>query len=158
MNSNIEIINEDLMAVNFKYIENGYIKGFSFHDAKSANSFAVITDDGKYMLNKVYDYKSFIPFIQGIMNLKSKELFTKHGFCKVARSMGIGTEAIPDNLIMHVVSKSEKLMNSWTIYKDLCSQEAKRRKKKKEYKKRNSIFKKNKMKGRWRNGKHTDIN
>lgn len=51
MNKNIEVINENLLAVNFEHINAGLIKEITF-DSENCSDYASLTKDGKILLNK----------------------------------------------------------------------------------------------------------
>ena len=135
MNKNIEVINENLWAVNFYYVKMNCIKELKLLD-ENVDDIVKISIDGKMLLNRMYIKRmsSMIPVIVAIMKLEDKELHTKQGFCKVMRIIVPKAEKLPDNKIMNYVWKEEPDM--WTTYRNICNWETTRRKAKKEYKKK----------------------
>lgn len=80
MNKNIEVINENLWAVDFEYIKQGWIKGLSFSVPKPSDS-ACITNDGKLILNKQHAlYKDIYKLIKIIMKFRDEQLGTEEGY------------------------------------------------------------------------------
>lgn len=80
MNKNIEVINENLWAVDFEYIKQGWIQGLSFSVPKPSDS-ACITNDGKLILNKQHAlYKDICKLIKIIMKFRDVQLGTEEGY------------------------------------------------------------------------------
>ena len=69
MNKNIEVINENLWAVNYNYVQVGYIQELTFNYKDNPDRLACITNDGKIVLNKEYDYSVYVPFREAVMNM-----------------------------------------------------------------------------------------
>ena len=59
MNSHIEIIGKDLIAVNFQYVDLGYIKEMHFIETpgKTLKKVVTITEDGYFVINKMLTTK-----------------------------------------------------------------------------------------------------
>lgn len=75
MNANIDIIQEDLVAVNFNYIDIGYIRDFSILPGASINGKdASLSEDGVIILNKNSPvYEVLLKIMPRVMS-KSDEL------------------------------------------------------------------------------------
>lgn len=80
MNKNIEVINENLWAVDFEYIKQGWIQGLTFIVPKPSDS-ACFTNDGKLILNKKHDlYKDICKLTKIIMKFRDEQLGTEEGY------------------------------------------------------------------------------
>ena len=139
MNSNIEVINENLWAVNFIYVKNDYIQELSFNNNQSSDKFAVLTDDGKIVLNKAFNYSSYVPFLEAVMTLMASELNTKQGFCKVIRILIPKFKDWTDKQIMQFIWSDSFITENWTIYQNFCKWESERRKTEKNWKKQHPV-------------------
>lgn len=160
MNKNIEVISENLWAVNFQFVKLGYIKELTFKNENSAKKLAVLSDDGKYIFNKEVNCSLYIPFIQAIMTLNNVELMTKQGFCKVIRILFPKIKEWDDKKIMSFICSDSSIIGNWTIYQNLCVWEIDRRKVEKTWNRKHpimAIYKKIR-KGVKDNGKHWNIN
>lgn len=139
MNSNIEVIGENLWAVNFQYVKNDYIQELTFNNMKSTDRLAVLTDDGKIVLNKEFDYSVYVPFLEAVMTLGVSELDTKQGFCKVIRILVPKIKDWSDKQIMQFIWADSSITENWTIYQNLCKWESERRKTEKNWKKQHPV-------------------
>lgn len=159
MNKNIEVINENLWAVNYNYVKVGYIQELTFNHMDNPDRLACITNDGKIVLNKEYDYSVYVPFLEAVMNMDDSELDTKHGFCNVIRTL-TKHEEVSDQEIMKMIWSDSTLTMNWTIYQNLCNWERARRKAAKEYCKKHpfKVLYMKIRKGVKNNGKHSNIN
>lgn len=148
MNSNIEVISENLWAVNFEYVKNGYIKELKFNHNTSIDRLAVLTDDGKMILNKAVDYSVYVPFLKAMTTLDEAELNTMKGFYNFIRILIPKTQKWEDEKILHLIwgrFSSIEDCTIYTIYKTFGELESVRRKKEKEFKLKcqsNALFKK----------------
>ena len=52
MNSNVEVINPNLMGVRFSWVEAGFISDFTLQYGKLTNQHATLTADGIIILNR----------------------------------------------------------------------------------------------------------
>lgn len=141
MNPNIQVITENLWAVNFQYVKMEYIQELNFtHVENGENKIACIKEDGIIVLNKEFSnvLHSFIPFLKEVMTLKDKDLHTKQGFCKVMRSLVPKAANLPDSKIMNFVWKENP--NIWTTYRNACNWEKERREVEKAYMKKHPLF------------------
>lgn len=130
MNSNIEVINENLWAVNFNYVKNDYIQELKLKEGTSVDRLAVLTDDGKIVLNKAVDYSVYVPFLKAVMTL-DEELNTMKGFYKVIRILIPKMEEWDDDrILLFILGKFSVIDNCmiYTTYKNLCKWESARRK------------------------------
>ena len=139
MNSNIEVIGENLWAVNFIYVKNDYIQELSFNNNQSSDKFAVLTDDGKIVLNKALNYSSYVPFLEAVMTLKVSEINTKQGFCKVIRILIPKFKDWDDKKILNFIWADKSITANWTIYQNLCKWESERRKAERNWKKQHPV-------------------
>ena len=136
MNSNIEVINENLWAVNFNYVKNDYIQELKLKEGTSVDRLAVLTDDGKIVLNKAVDYLVYVPFLKAVMTL-DEELNTMKGFYKVIRILIPKMEEWDDDrILLFILGKFSVIDNCmiYTTYKNLCKWESARRKTEKYFK------------------------
>lgn len=140
MNSNIEILDENLWAVNFQYVKNDYIQELTFNNMQSTDRLAVLTDDGKIVLNKEFDYSAYVPFLEAVMTLDASELNTKQGFCKVIRILVPKIKDWSDKQIMQFIWADKSITANWTIYQNLCKWESERRKVERNWKKQHPFL------------------
>lgn len=131
MNKNIEVINENLWAVNYSFVKMNFIKELSFNNSGDVFALAVLTNDGKIVMNKDLPYAVYVPFLKAIMQMKDSEIDTKHGFCNVIRTLT--NSDMSDQEIMHLIWSDSTLTMNWTIYQNFCNWERARRKVAKEY-------------------------
>ena len=127
MNKNIEVINDKVWVVNFNFVKVGYIKELTFKNLESSDRLAVLTNDGKYILNKAVDYQSYLPFIHAVMSLTRTELNSKQGFCKVIRTIAPSIKQLTDDQIIKFIWSDNSITGNWTIYQNLCKWETERR-------------------------------
>lgn len=133
MNSNIEVINENLYAVNFHFITMGYIKELTLTNQETVQKLAFLSEDGKYYLNKAVAYEAYVPFIQAIMKLNDGAIYTKQGFCNVIREVAPSFKKMTDKQIIKFVWSDNSITGNWTIYQNLCKWEFDRRKVQKDF-------------------------
>ncbi len=142
MNANIKQIDKDIYAVNFSYLEAGYIKELGIMQEKQfasgMNDILRLTYDGKYILNSGIDSMPYLKIIQAVMKLTNKELKNKKGFFRFIQYLDpvffsgksdieIMTALVKDNI-------SQPLINHYRIFAEW---EAARRIVMKEYKQKN---------------------
>ena len=137
MNSHIQIIDKDLLAVNFQYVNMGFIKELSFLDTpgKTLEKVATITENGAFVINKPFDNQDFqqvVRTVKAIMTLKDADIYTKHGFCCWVRGVVPSGIDYPDEAVMKLITV-KGYEDFWTIYWNLCEAEKLRRKVKKEW-------------------------
>ncbi len=165
MNRHIEVIDKDLFAVNFDYVDMGYIKELSFIETpgRTLKKVATVTKDGSFVINKPFDNQAFdqvVRTVKAIMTLKDADFYTKHGFCCWVRGIVPSQIKYTDEQAMQVL-KVKGCEDFWTIYQNLCEAEKLRRKVKKEWMQNHPLMSfKNFLKQKVvkNNGKHTDIN
>lgn len=133
MNNNIEVVNENLWVFNFHYVKMGYIKELSILNHGSETTFAALSNDGKFLINKSLDCSGYIPFFKAVMSLDSTELGSKGGFCKVIRQIAPNTKNMTDKQIIRFVWEDSTITGNWTIYENICKWEFERRKVQKQY-------------------------
>lgn len=133
MNKNIEVISEKVWAVDFNFVKMGYIKELTFKNQESTDCLAVLTNDGKYILNKAVSYSGYVPFIQAVMTLNTTELNSKQGFCKVIRTIAPSIKKMTDDQIIKFIWSDNSITGNWTIYQNLCKWESERRTVEKQY-------------------------
>lgn len=134
MNGNIEVITENLWAVNFSFVKMNFIKELSFNNKGDVFALAGLTNDGKIVLNKDLPYAVYVPFLKAIMQMKHSEIDTKHGFCNVIRTLTNSNKS--DHEIMQLIWSDSTLTMNWTIYQNFCNWERERRKVAKDYAKK----------------------
>ena len=138
MNPNIKVINNDLWAVNFNYVEMEYIKELTFTKT-NADDFMAITGDGKILLNKAYDLERSISIMTAVMSLPDDLLGTKQGFYVYMRKRIPKWEKKDDKWIGLAI-EYYNLEFQEDGYKSACEWEKKRRSVKAEYIKSNKKF------------------
>lgn len=80
MNPNIEVINENLWAVEFAYVCQGWVKDLTFTSTKSSD-YVCLTHDGKIVINKNKPFhEDIIKYLKVIMGFKEEQLGTVQGF------------------------------------------------------------------------------
>lgn len=137
MNSHIEIIGKDLIAVNFQYVDLGYIKEMHFIETpgKTLKKVVTITEDGYFVINKMFDnkdYQQVVTTVKAIMTLKDADIYTKHGFCCWVRGIVPSGRQYTDEEALQVL-KIKGCEDFWTLYQNLCEAEKKRRQVKKDW-------------------------
>lgn len=138
MNGNIEVITENLWAVNFSFVNMNFIKELSFNNKGDVFALAGLRNDGRIVMNKDLPYAVYVPFLKEVMKIKDSEIDTKHGFCKVIRALTNSDKS--DNEIMHLIWSDSTLTYNWTIYQNLCNWERTRRKAAKEYARKHPVM------------------
>lgn len=135
MNKNIEIINDDLWAVNFDFVNMDLIDEISFKGEKKTN-YACPTDDGKILINKNHSiYTKHLPLFKEIMKL-SDDLLQEGGFYTVMRNVIHSLKKYTDEEIDYIIQKY-KLENYEIVYHTWCDLEKERRIIKKQWDKKN---------------------
>lgn len=80
MNPNIKVINENLWAVDFEYIKQGWIKDLSYVNPKPSD-YLCFTREGKIVINNNKQFhEDIIKYLKIIMNFKEEQLGTVQGF------------------------------------------------------------------------------
>lgn len=76
MNPNIEVVNENLWAVNFEQVRMNWVDGLRYLDEKDdCNNYAALTEDGKLVVNKATEYcKTIKLMINRLMQRSDEEL------------------------------------------------------------------------------------
>lgn len=138
MNKNIEVITENLWAVNYSFVKMNFIKELSFNNSGDVFALAGLTNDGKIVMNKDLPYAVYVPFLKAIMQMKDSEIDTKHGFCNVIRTLTNSDKS--DQEIMHLIWSDSTLTMNWTIYQNFCNWERARRKVAKEYARQHPVM------------------
>jgi hypothetical protein len=96
MNTNIEVINENLWAVEFAYVNQGWIKDLSFCQTKPSDYYC-FTKDGKIVLNKDQSYyKDMLKILNIIMKFRDEQLGTDKGFHFFLRIFIPNADNLPD--------------------------------------------------------------
>ena len=137
MNSHIEFINNNILAVNFYYVDMGFIQELHFLDNTNDTTKKIVTisENGLYAINKSFDkqdVQNIVEMLNAIIELNGKQLFTKQGFCDWIRRICPSVQNKTDEAIMKAVVEKQ-LENFWTIYQNLCKAEIKRRQVKKNW-------------------------
>jgi hypothetical protein len=140
MNKNIDVINDNLWIVNFHHVKCGYIKELSILHEGTEEKFAVLSNDGKYLVNKALNYSLYIPFIKAIMSLYIGELGSKQGFCKVIRQIAASTSKMTDEQIIKFIWSDNSVTGNWTIYENICKWEVERRSVQKQFFKKHPVL------------------
>lgn len=138
MNKNIEVITENLWAVNYSFVKMNFIKELSFNNSGDVFGLAGLTNDGKIVMNKDLPYAVYIPFLKEIMQMKDSEIDTKHGFCNVIRALTQCDKS--DHEIMQLIWSDSTLTMNWTIYQNFCNWERARRKVAREYARKHPVM------------------
>lgn len=138
MNGNIEVITENLWAVNFSFVKMNFIKELSFNNKGDVFVLAALRNDGKIVMNKDLPYAVYVPWLKEIMQIEDSEIDTKHGFCNAIRRMTETNKS--DQEIMHMIWSDSTLTYNWTIYQNLCNWERTRRKVAKEYARKHPVM------------------
>ena len=138
MNGNIEVITENLWAVNFSFVKMNFIKELSFNNQGDVFVLAALRNDGKIVMNKDLPYAVYVPWLKEIMQIEDSEIDTKHGFCNAIRRMTETNKS--DQEIMHMIWSDSTLTYNWTIYQNLCNWERTRRKVAKEYARKHPVM------------------
>jgi len=165
VNSHIDVIDKDLIAVNFQYVAMGFIKELSFIDTpgKALKKVVTISENGSFVINKPSDNQDFqqvVRTVKAIMTLKDGDIYTKHGFCCWVRGVVPSNIQYTDEQAMQVL-KIRGCEEFWTIYWNLCEAEKLRRNVKKEWMQNHPLltfkdFLKEKLVKNY--GKHTNTN
>lgn len=146
MNKNIQVLNKNLIAVNFEHINQGYITDIEFLDGQMSE-FACLTKEGKILLNTNHDvYKKDLPLLNAVTNLSDEELHTDNGFVKVIRQSIPSLMRFKYREVRELIKKYE-LDKVQSVYMGFCELEKQRRINEKEYKKRKRFSKLLKRKG-----------
>ncbi len=76
MNPNIEVVNENLWAVNFGHVRMNWVGGLRYLDEKDdCNNYAALTEDGKLVVNKATkDCNDIIGLMSCLMKRSDEEL------------------------------------------------------------------------------------
>lgn len=138
MNKNIEVITENLWAVNYSFVKMNFIRELSFNNSGDVFRLAGLTNDGKIVMNKDLPYAVYIPFLKEIMQMKDSEIDTKHGFCNVIRALTQCEKS--DHEIMQLIWSDSTLTMNWTIYQNFCNWERARRKVAREYARKHPVM------------------
>lgn len=138
MNGNIEVITENLWAVNFSFVKMNFIKELSFNNKGDVFALAGLTNNGRIVMNKDLPYAVYVPFLKEVMKLKDSEIDTKQGFCNVVRAVTNSDKS--DKEIMHLIWSDSTLTMTWTIYQNFCNWERTRRKVAKEYARKHPVM------------------
>jgi len=79
MNPNIQVINKDLLAVNFGHIQMKWIDELSFlNESGSANKYAALSENGKLIVNTATELHSAITeMMNRIMQRSDSQLFNQ---------------------------------------------------------------------------------
>ena len=138
MNGNIEVITENLWAVNFSFVKMNFIKELSFNNKGDVFALARLTNDGRIIMNKDLPYAVYVPWLKAIMQIEDSEIDTKHGFCNVIRTLTETNKS--DKEIMNLIWLDSTLTFNWTIYQNFCNWERARRKAAKEYARKHPVM------------------
>lgn len=143
MNSHIDIIDKDLLAVNFEYVKMGFIKDLTYSEAPGSTVQKVVTiaNNGAFIVNKTgskQDFEQVVRMVKAIMNLKEAEIFKKQGFASwVSAFLPSGKQYTVDQAMQ--ILKVKGFEGFWTIYWNLCEAEKTRRKVKKDWMKKHPL-------------------
>ena len=76
MNKNIEVITENLWAVNYSFVKMNFIKELSFNNSGDVFALAGLTNDGKIVMNKDLPYTPYLFWLKPIMQMKESDIGT----------------------------------------------------------------------------------
>lgn len=138
MNKNIEVITENLWAVNYSFVKMNFIKELSFNNSGDVFALAGLTNNGKIVMNKDLPYAPYLFWLKPIMQMKDSEIDTKHGFCNIVRTQM--NSNMTDQEIMRMIWEDSSLTFNWTVYDNLCNWERERRKVAKEYARQHPVM------------------
>lgn len=119
MNPNISVINENLWAVDFEYIKQGWVKDLSIINPKASDC-ACLTNDGKIVLNKNHQYYNDVyKLLNIIMKFRNEQIGTDQGFRFFIRILVPNAENLTDEAFEKFVSsdllkKVQKLFNQYS--------------------------------------------
>lgn len=126
MNSNIEVINENLWAVEFAYVNQGWIKDLSFCQTKPSDYFC-FTQDGKIVLNKDQSYyKDILKILNIIMKFRDEQLGSEKGYYFFLRIFIPKADNLTDQAFEKFI-QSAQLDQVQKLFNQLSDLEQKRR-------------------------------
>lgn len=126
MNKNIEVINENLWAVEFEYVKMGFIKEFTFNKVNGSD-YATLTQDAKIILNKNKPiYKSIVRYLLIIMKMPGNQLACDKGFYKFIKVINTETKKFSDQE-MELFIEKKKLNGIKQLFFNLSTIERERR-------------------------------
>lgn len=138
MNKNIEVITENLWAVNYSFVKMNFIKELSFNNSGDVFTLAGLTNNGKIVMNKDLPYTPYLFWLKPIMQMKESDIGTKHGFCNIIRTQM--NSNMTDQEIMRMIWEDSSLTFNWTVYDNLYNWERARRKVAKEYARQHPVM------------------
>lgn len=126
MNLNINVINDNLWAVDFEYIKRGWVKEVSLKDTKASDC-ACLTNDGKIVLNKNHQYFNDIHrLLNIIMKFRNEQLGTDQGFRFFIRILVPNAESLTDEAFEKFIN-SDLLKQVQKLFNQYSGVELKRR-------------------------------
>lgn len=132
MNKNIEVINENLWAVNFELVKSGFIKEIRLVDAANAQ-FACLTNKGRILLDKGHPiYQRHLPLVLEVMNLTDSQMDEPESFYMVMKNLVKTFQSCTNERIEQLIQQYD-LENVRNIFIMCCDLEKQRRQHKKQY-------------------------
>lgn len=137
MNPNIKVINENLWAVNYSYVEAGYIKELTFNTV-TPDDFITLTNDGKIVLNQADEaaMKYILPILKVVMGYPDSLLGTDKGFMIYMKAVAPSLDKLDYPGIVKALQKADAYEVKRNGFNTACKWEAERRKLKKQFKKK----------------------
>ncbi len=133
MNKNIEVINENLWAVNFELVKSGFIKEIRLVDADNAQ-FACLTSQGRILLDKCHPiYQRHLPLVLEVMNLSDSQMDEPESFYTVMKNLVKSLQSCTNERIEQIIQQHD-LEDIRKIFMMCCDLEKQRR----QYKKQSS--------------------
>jgi hypothetical protein len=107
MNPNIKVINENLWAVDFEYIKQGWIKDLSYVNPKPSD-YLCFTREGKIVINNNKPYhEDIIKYLKIIMNIKDEQLGTVKGYHFFLRVFILNADKLTDQAFEKFIQASQ---------------------------------------------------
>lgn len=127
MNRNIEVIDKNIIAVNFEHINMGFIKDIRFIEG-DCSDYASLTKDGKILLNKNNEvYEKNLRVLRVVMKLSDARLQDNKSMYSVIRKVHESLKKLSSNEIDKVIEQ-HKLNDIVTHYFRIFNLEKQRRK------------------------------
>lgn len=129
-NRNFKKLAKDFYAVDFNFLEAGYIDGFSYAGNPKEDLLAT-TSDGKFLINKAIDgYEKSVQLITWVMSMTDRQLKSEHGFYDFIRKFIPNVRKL-NNAKLAVFITNNSLSSIEYDFEEIRQWEIKRRTKKK---------------------------
>lgn len=138
MNPNIRVFNENLWAVNYSYVQAGYIKELTFNTV-TPNDFITLTNDGKIVMNLADDaaMKYILPILRVVMGFPDALLGTDKGFMIYMKAAIPSLEKYDYPDLVQVLQKADVYATKRNGFNAACKWEIERRKLHKQFRRKN---------------------